>query len=84
MSENGGDTPNSPDAALQEAQMIRAIAEALATRFGLDLADGKLMERPILMLLFMCENLLNRVELLEEINDIKHERPVQLLTPSDV
>ena len=61
------------DEAVAEATLIRAIAENLAIRFGLDLADGKLMERPILMLLFMAENLLNRVELLEELQDIKVE-----------
>jgi len=68
VSENGADE------ALQEAQMIKALAEALALRFHLDLADGKLMDRPILCLLFMCENLLNRVELLEDILEIKQLR----------
>lgn len=71
MSGNGGEQTN--DQALQEAAMIKAIAENLAQRFGLDLADGKLMERPILMLLFMNENLLNRLELLEEIAGIKEQ-----------
>ena len=50
----------------EEVQMIRAIAEALALRVGLDLADGKLMERPVLLLLFICENLLDRIKLLED------------------
>ena len=67
MSGNNGGT----DEAVAEAAMIRALAEALATRFGLDLADGKLMDRPILCLLFMCENLLNRVELIEDVLEIK-------------
>ena len=84
MSDGNGETPLPAAEALAEANQIRAIAEALANRFGLDLADGALMDRPILCLLFMCENLLDRVELLEEINDIKHEGSVQLLTPSDV
>jgi len=67
VSGNNGGT----DEAVAEAAMIRALAEALATRFGLDLADGKLMDRPILCLLFMCENLLNRVELIEDVLEIK-------------
>jgi hypothetical protein len=64
VSNGNGDTPLEPE--INEAAMIRAIAEALATRFGLDTADGKLMDRPILMLLFMCEQLLNRAESMEE------------------
>lgn len=71
MAENGGQQTN--DQAVQEAAMIRAIAENLAMRFGLELADGKLMDRPILMLLFMNENLLNRIELLEDVLEIKKQ-----------
>jgi hypothetical protein len=63
MAEGNGDKPLNE---VNEAAMIRAIAEALATRFGLDTADGKLMDRPILCLLFMCEQLLNRAESMEE------------------
>lgn len=76
MSTNGEN--ENVDAAIAEATMIRGIAEALATRFGLDLADGTLMDRPILCLLFMCENLLDRVELLEEIAGYKEEESEQL------
>jgi len=81
MAGDNGEQTN--DQAVQEAAMIRAIAENLALRFGLDLVDGKLMERPVLMLLFMNENLLNRVELLEEvINRIKKEAdPNRILLP---
>lgn len=77
MAENGGQQTN--DDAVQEAAMIRAIAENLAIRFGLELVDGKLMDRPILMLLFMNENLLNRVELLEDILEIKKQK-VEIIT----
>ena len=69
-----GEIGQPPEGAVQEAAMIRAMAEALANRFGLDTADGKLLDRPILCLVFMCEQLLDRVELLEEINDIKHQK----------
>lgn len=58
----------------EETVMIRAMAEAIANRVGLDLADGKLLDRPFLLLLFLCENILDRIELLEEIQDIKHEK----------
>jgi len=71
VGEIGGPANDPNMGAEEEAAMIRAIAEALARRFELDLADGKLMDRPILCLLFMCENLLNRVELIEEILEIK-------------
>lgn len=64
MSNGNGDVPLEPE--VNEAAMIRAIAEALAARFGLDTAEGKLMDRPVLMLLFMCEQLLNRAESMEE------------------
>lgn len=74
MSEGNGNTPG-PIEAMEEAAKIQAMAMALATRFGLDTADGKLAERPILMLVFMVENLLDRVELLEEISDIKQKGP---------
>jgi len=77
VAENGGQQTN--DDAVQEAAMIRAIAENLAIRFGLELVDGKLMDRPILMLLFMNENLLNRVELLEDILEIKKQK-VEIIT----
>jgi hypothetical protein len=64
VSNGNGDVPLEPE--VNEAAMIRAIAEALAARFGLDTAEGKLMDRPVLMLLFMCEQLLNRAESMEE------------------
>lgn len=67
MSGEIGSPGNGGDKEIQETVMIRAIAEALANRFGLDLADGKLMDRPILCLLFMVENILDRVELLESV-----------------
>ncbi len=73
MSGELGNPGNGGGKGVDEAAMIKAIAENLAIRFGLDLADGKLLERPVLMLLFMNENLLNRVELLEDILEIKKQ-----------
>jgi hypothetical protein len=67
MSGNGNDDAVSKQES--EAAMIRAMAEALAMRFGLDTNDGTLLDRPILCMVFMCEQLLNRVELLETIMD---------------
>jgi len=58
----------------EEAIMVRAMAEAIANRVGLDMADGKLLARPFLLLLFLCENILDRLELLEKIQDIKHTK----------
>ncbi len=63
-----------PNPAIEETAMIRAMAEAIANRVGLDMSDGKLLDRPFLLLLFLCENILDRLELLEEINNIKHEK----------
>ncbi len=60
------------EGAIEETAMIRAMAEGVATRVGLDLADGKLLDRPFLLLLFLCENILDRLELLEKVQDIKH------------
>ncbi len=54
-------------AALAEAGQIQEVARKLAKRIGLDTADGVLLERPNLMFLFMIENLLDRIELLEEV-----------------
>jgi hypothetical protein len=50
------------------------MAGGIANRVGLDMGDGKLLDRPFLLLLFLCENILNRVELLEEVHKIKHEK----------
>ncbi len=60
-----------PTTSEEETQMIRAMAEGIANRVGLDMADGKLLDRPFLLLIFLCENILDRIELLEEINNIK-------------
>jgi hypothetical protein len=69
-----GELGNDPIAAEEEAAMIRAMAGGIANRVGLDMGDGKLLDRPFLLLLFLCENILNRVELLEEVHKIKHEK----------
>ena len=71
--EIGGPTtdPVNPE---EEAAMIQAIAGAMANRVGLDMGDGKLLKRPFLLLLFLCENILDRLELLEEVHKIKHEK----------
>lgn len=58
----------------EEAPLVRAMAEAMANRVGLDMAEGKLLERPFLLLLFLHENMLDRIELLEEVQDIKHTK----------
>jgi hypothetical protein len=58
----------------EETALIRAMAEAIANRVGLDLADGKLLARPFLLLLFLCENILDRLELIEEVHKIKHSK----------
>ena len=68
------DDPLKADTMIEETAMIRAMAEAVANRVGLDLADGKLLDRPFLLLLFLCENILDRLELLEKIQDIKHTK----------
>ncbi len=60
--------------AMGQEDVARAVAEKIATRIGIDTADGVLMEHPMLMLLFMIENILDRTELLEEINGIKHKK----------
>lgn len=65
-------TPENLDAMGSE-DVARAIAEKISSRIGIDTADGELMNHPILALLFMIENLLDRVELLEEINTIKQK-----------
>jgi len=67
------DNIEQPPTSEEETQMIRAMAEGIANRVGLDMADGKLLDRPFLLLIFLCENILDRLELLEEINEIKHK-----------
>jgi len=69
-----GEIGNPENPVVEETAMIRAMAEAIANRVGLDMSDGKLLDRPFLLLLFLCENLLDRIELLEEVNNIKHEK----------
>lgn len=69
-----GEIGSTPDQAVEETAMIRAMAEAVANRVGLDLADGKLLDRPFLLLLFLCENILDRIELLEDILEIKQKK----------
>jgi len=70
-----GGPANDPTAgAVEETQMIRAMAEGVANRVGLDMSDGKLLDRPFLLLLFLCENILDRLELLEEVNNIKQTK----------
>jgi len=71
---------NGGDPAVDEAAMIRAMAEGLANRFHLDTSDGKLLDRPILCMVFMCEQLLNRVELLEEVLQIKQKAGQEIIT----
>ncbi len=70
MSGNKDDLLN----AEEENKMIQAIAGAMANRVGLDMGDGKLLKRPFLLLLFLCENILDRLELLEEVHKIKHSK----------
>ena len=53
--------------AVMEVHQIQEIAKKLAERIGLDMGDGVLINRPNLMFLFMIENLLDRIEALEEI-----------------
>jgi hypothetical protein len=74
MSGELGGPPNDPITGPEETAMIRAMAEAIAIRVGLDMADGKLLDRPFLLLLFLCENILDRLELLERVHEIKHEK----------
>jgi hypothetical protein len=69
-----GEKGEAPIGAEEEAAMIQAIAGAMANRVGLDMGDGKLLKRPFLLLLFLCENLLDRIELLEEVSSIKHKK----------
>lgn len=66
MSNGGGNGPT-PRGPAAEVDFIQEVARKLGTRIGLDMADGKLLERPNLMLLFMIENILDRLDLLEEI-----------------
>jgi len=69
--EIGGPANDPVVGAEEEAAMIRAMAGGIASRVGLDMGDGKLLDRPFLLLLFLCENILDRLELLEEIAEIK-------------
>ena len=59
--------------AMGNEDIARAVAEKIATRMGLDTADGSLLGHPMLMLLFMIENLLDRIALLEEVATIKQK-----------
>ena len=67
-------TPEDKAKAIEGETIARAIAEKIAARVGIDTVDGTLMDHPMLAVLFMVENLLDRVELLEEVNEIKHKK----------